>query len=423
MKRLLILGAGTGGTMIANKMRRLLRHSDWSITIIDRSPRHLYQPGLIFIPFRLYGYTGERGNVRPTRDFIPRGVDLVEEEVTRIDPDHRQVATKSRVFDYDRLVMALGCRIAPSEIPGMEEGYGKNVFYFYTLPAALDLQGALADFNGGKLVLNIAEYPIKCPVAPIEFACLAHYYFKLRGIRNRVEIEVVTGMESIFTKPICADIMGTMLRSRDINIVPNFSLAEVDSEHGVITSYAGQKVRFDLLAAIPPNVGPAVIDEAGLGDGNGYAVTDPNTLKAKRADDIYVLGDCTNVATSKAGSVAHFEAGVVAKNLWREIAGKRPYPGFDGHSNCFIETGYNKAHLIDFNYVQQPIPGKLPFPVLGPFSLLKETQINHWGKLSFRWYYWNILLKDRFSKEMEYFLPTRMSLRGKDRHYLREATP
>jgi sulfide:quinone oxidoreductase len=421
MKQLLILGAGTGGTMLANKMRRRLRRSDWAITIVDRSPRHFYQPSLIFIPFQLYGYKGEGGNVRPTRNFIPNGVNLVEADVTGIDPQQRQVTTTDGTLDYDRLVMSLGCQIAPSEVPGMEEGYGKNVFYFYTMPAALDLQRALADFNGGRFVLNIAEYPIKCPVAPIEFACLAHYYFKLRGIRHKVKLEVVTGMESIFTKPICSDIMGTMLRSRGINLVPNFSLAEVDSDHGTISSYEGQKVHFDMLAAIPPNVGPEVIDDAGLGDGNGYAVTDPNTLKVKKAERIYAMGDCTNVPTSKAGSVAHFEAGVIAKNLALEIEGKRAEPYYDGHSNCFIETGFNKAHLIDFNYAQQPVPGKLPLPVVGPLSLLHETRINHWGKLFFRWYYWNILLKDRFSREMEWFLPTRMSTLGKDHHYLSTA--
>ncbi|MDH4128507.1 MAG: NAD(P)/FAD-dependent oxidoreductase, partial [Spirochaetota bacterium] len=222
MKRLLILGAGTAGTILSNKIIRKLG-SDWEITIIDKSDKHYYQPGQIFIPFKLYGYTGEEGCVKNITDFIPKNVKFVQTEVTKLDPANNKVETKNGSYDYDWLVLAMGCHIAPEEIPGMVEGYGKNVFYFYTMQSALDMQKALDNFTGGKLVLDIAEYPIKCPVAPIEFACLAHYYFKLKGIRHKVEIEVVTGMQSIFTKPVCSDIMGLMLRERNINIVPNFT--------------------------------------------------------------------------------------------------------------------------------------------------------------------------------------------------------
>jgi len=418
MKRLLILGAGTGGCMIANKMRKQLPPSEWEITVIDKSRNHYYQPGLIFLPFKLYGYTDEKGNVRDTTDFIPAGVGFVEAEIQRIDHANHRVETSAGSHEYDRLVIALGCHIEPEDIPGLTDGYGKNVFYFYTYPSALDLQRAVDDFDGGRFVLDIAETPIKCPVAPIEFACLANYYFTMKGIRDRVQIAMITPMESVFTKPICSTIMGDLLRERNIEVIPNFSLAEVDSDKGTISSYDGHQEHFDMLVAIPPNVGPAVLDESGLGDGNGYCVTHPNSLQATRGEDIFVLGDCTNVATSKAGSVAHFEAGIVAENLLRSIRGEPLIDGFDGHSNCFIETGFNKAHLIDFNYTQQPVPGTLPLPMVGPFSLLKETHLNHLGKLLFRWYYWNLLLHDRLSGPMELFLPTRMSTLGKDPSYL-----
>ncbi len=417
MKRLLILGAGTGGTIIANKMRKVLK-DDWNITIIDKSKLHYYQPGQIFIPFKLYGYNSEDGCVKPSGQYIPDGVNFVNDEITAVNPNEHRVTTKGGSYEYDWLVIALGCRIAPEEIPGMEEGYGKNVFYFYTMKSALDMQKALEQFDGGKLVLNIAEYPIKCPVAPIEYVCLADYYFTQRGIRDKVEISVVTGMQGVFTKPIAGDMMGSMLGERGIKVIPNFNLAEVDSSKGVIKSYDGQEVQFDFLAAIPPNLGAKVFDGHDMADGNCYILTDPKTLKSAKYDNVFVLGDSTNVTTSKAGSVAHFEAEIVYENLLAEIEGKEPHPDFDGHSNCFIETGYNKAHLIDFNYTQQPVPGKLPYPLVGPFSLLKETRMNHWGKMFFRWYYWNMLLKDRFSKSMELFLPTRMSYRGKDKHYL-----
>ncbi len=416
MKRLVILGAGTAGTMMAHKMSRKLNLSEWNITVIDKSEKHFYQPGLIFVPFRHYGYTGESGNVRMTRDLLPRDVTFVSGEITRLDPDNNRVETTAGAYEYDWMILTLGCHIAPEEIPGMEEGYGKNVFYYYTMPSAIDMQKALEDFDGGKLVLNIAEYPIKCPVAPIEFICLADYYFHQRGIRHKVDLEVVTSVQGVFTKPVAGKVLGKMFEQKGIKVTPNFGLAEVDSEHGKIISYEGEEVEFDFLAAIPPNVGPHLIDEAGMGNGNGYAMTHPHTLKSQHYDNIYVLGDCTNVSTSKAGSVAHFEAGVVEKNLLREIQGEDPQPDFDGHSNCFIETGFKKAHLIDFNYTQEPVPGRFPLPSVGPFSLLKETRMNHMGKLFFRWFYWNILLSDRLDLEM--ILPTQMSYMGKDMSYV-----
>ncbi len=416
MKRLLILGAGTAGTMMAHKMRRKLKISEWDITVIDKSEKHCYQPGLIFVPFKLHGYTNEKGNVKNTRDLLPKGVNFVNKHITRLDPENNRVETADESFEYDWLILGLGCRIAPEEVPGLEEGYGKNVFYYYTMPSALDMQKALEDFDGGRLVLNIAEYPIKCPVAPIEFICLADYFFHLKGIRHKVDLEVVTSIPGIFTKPVAGRMLGEMFKEKGIKITPNFSVAEVRSDQGKIVSHDGKEVRFDFLASIPPNVGAEVIDQAGMGNGDGYALTHPNTLKSQKYSNIYVIGDCTNVNTSKAGSVAHFEAGIVERNLLREIEGKEPLPDFDGHANCFIETGFKKAHLLDFNYTQEPIPGRFPLPTFGPFSLLKETRMNHIGKLFFRWFYWNILLSDLMDLEM--ILPTSMSYLGKDLSYV-----
>jgi len=416
MKRLLILGAGTAGTMMAHKMRRRLKVSEWDITVIDKSEKHYYQPGLIFVPFKLHGYTDEKGSVKNTKDLLPKDVNFINKPITRLDPENNRVETADESFEYDWLILGLGCRIAPEEVPGLEEGYGKNVFYYYTMPSALDMQKALEDFDGGRLVLNIAEYPIKCPIAPIEFICLADYFFHLKGIRHKVDLEVVTSAQGVFTKPVAGRMLGDMFKAKGIKVTPNFPVAEVRSDQGKIISHDGQEVRFDFLASIPPNVGAEVIDQAGMGNGNGYALTHPNTLKSQKYDNIYVIGDCTNVNTSKAGSVAHFEAGIVERNLLREMEGRAPLPDFDGHSNCFIETGFKKAHLIDFNYKQEPIPGRFPLPTFGPFSLLKETRLNHMGKLFFRWFYWNMLLSDLVDLEM--IIPTSMSYLGKDLSYV-----
>ena len=412
MKKLLILGAGTGGTILANTMTRKLDMKEWSVTIVDKSELHYYQPGYIFLPFNLYGYTRRDDVVQPITRPLPDEAKFVKADIRLIDHQNKKVETSEGIFDYDWLVVSLGCDVRPGEIEGMAEGLGGNVHMFYTLDSAMKLQSRIEGMREGRLVLNIAEMPIKCPVAPIEFIFLADYYFHEKGVRSDIEIELVTPLAGAFTKPQASKVLSELAREKNINIVPNFSVSSVDHETGVIRSYAGETVSYDLLVAIPPNLGPDVVEESGLGDGAGYVVTDENTLKARKADYIYALGDNTNVPTSKAGSVAHFEAEVVEENLLREIEGKEPLPDFDGHSNCFIESGFHKALLFDFNYETEPLPGTFPLVGVGPFSLLKETRLNHWGKMAFKHVYWNLLLAGHLPGDP--LLPARMSFSGKD---------
>jgi len=413
MKKIIILGAGTAGTMMANKLRKKLSLKEWEITIIDKNENHYYQPGFIFIPFGLYGYRDLKGCVKPVKSLLPSGVNFINDKIKEIDTTNKRVKTANHDLVYDWLIAATGVKIAPEEIPGLSEGYGKNIYNFYTPDGAMDLRKPIGDFNSGKIIIEVSETPIKCPVAPIEFASLADYYFRKKGIRNSVEIEVVTSQDSLFTKPVAGKILTEMFLQKNIKITPNFGLAEVDSEKKIIKSFNGSEIGYDMLVNIPPNLGEDFYDDAGIGNGAGFVLTDPKTLKCLKNDRIYGLGDCTNLSASKAGSVAHFESHVVVHNLLREITGRGSVEEFDGHALCFIETGFHKAHLIDFNYAQQPVPGKLPYPFFGPFTLLGQTRINHWGKLGFKLYYWNFLVTDKFSSLLDVMLPGKMKLSGK----------
>ncbi len=184
-----------------------------------------------------------------------------------------------------------------------------------------------------------------------------------------------------------------MLKEKRIQVVTDFNIGSVDNENHKIVSWDEKEVPYDLLVTVPTNMGDPVIERSGLGDELNFVPTDPNTLRSKAHENIFVIGDATDVPASKAGSVAHFEAEVLTKNILRHMRGEPLEPGFDGHANCFIESGYGKAFLLDFNYNLQPVQGSFPLPGIGPFSLLKESRINHWGKLAFRWVYWNVLLK------------------------------
>lgn len=408
MKSLLILGAGTAGTMVANKMRRLLDNDEWRITIVDQDEAHYYQPGFLFIPFGIYS---KNDVIKPKRDFIPQGVDLIMSSIEAIDPEKNQVKIEKdgRILNYDFLVIATGAHTAPEETPGIiENGWRKDVFDFYTIEGAIALARHLRTWQGGRLVLNVVENPIKCPVAPLEFLMLADWFFNDQGLRERVEISYATPLPGAFTKPIASKHLGDILEGKNIKVVPDFYIEHVDPDAKKIVSYDEQELEYDLLVTVPLNKGAEVVTDSGLGDDLNFIPVDKHTFLSPKYDNLFVLGDAANLPTSKAGSVAHFAVDSFSDNFIRYIDGLEMLPTFDGHANCFIESGFGKGLLIDFNYDVEPLPGKYPLPGIGPFSLLQESEMNHWGKMLFRWLYWNTLLK---GEEMP--LPARMSMAGK----------
>lgn len=407
MKNFVILGGGTAGTIMANKMRKGLSHNEWKITIIEKGKEHFYQPGFLFLPF---GYYNREQITKPVAKFFPRGTDLIFSEVEKIDPEKNKIFLKDGdSIDYDILIIATGTRIVPEDTPGLKgELWQKNIFDYYTIEGAEALSVFLKTWEGGELVINIADNPIKCPVAPLEFAFYADEFFIKKGIREKVNITYVTPMSGAFTKPKASKMLGTLLEEKNVNLVTDFFLGEVDNKNKKILDFGGREVPFDCLVTIPLHGGDPVISKSGLGDEFGFAKADKNTLQSVLYKNIFIIGDAGNYPASKAGSVAHFQADILHENILSFINDKPLEASFDGHSNCFIETGYGKGILIDFNYDTEPLPGLFPYPVVGPFPLLKQSRLNHWGKLLFKWIYWNILLKGRWLP-----FPTKMSLKGK----------
>ncbi len=270
----------------------------------------------------------------------------------------------------------------------------EKVFTFYSPEGAAALEAALATFDGGRLVVNVVDMPIKCPVAPLEFCFLADWYFHERGIRDRVELTYVTPLDGAFTKPVASKRLAGMLAEKDIELVTEFNTGEVDGEGGRLIAYDGREVGFDLAVVVPLHGGAAYVGRSpGLGDELNFVPTDEHTLQSKAAPNVFVIGDAANVPASKAGSVTHFEGEVLVENIRRFLAGEALDASFDGHTNCFIETGFHKALLIDFNYDTEPLPGHYPTRVGLP--LLAESRLNHLGKLMFQWFYWHGLLPGR----------------------------
>ena len=390
MKRIVVLGAGTGGTMTANRLRRRLDPDEVEIHVVDRDGRHVYQPGLLFVPF---GLARTEDIVRPREEQLRPGIVFHEHEVESVWIEREEVLLDDRtVLPYDVLVVATGARLQPEETEGLTgAGWNDRVFTFYTPEGADALRGALERFDGGRLVVNLVDMPIKCPVAPLEFAFLADWYLRERGIRERVDLVYSTPLDGAFTKPIASEHLAGLLAEKGIELVTEFNAGEVDGVGGKLGSYDGRELEFDLLVTVPLHGGGAYVERSpGLGDALGFVPTDKRTLQTPAKPNVFALGDATDLPTSKAGSVTHFEGEVLTENVARFLAGKELDSSYDGHANCFIETGFHKALLIDFNYETEPLPGHF-----GPLPLLRESRLNHLGKLMFQWVYWHALLPGR----------------------------
>jgi sulfide:quinone oxidoreductase len=391
--RIVILGGGTGGTLTANRLRKMLDPSEASITVVDADDQHIYQPGLLFVPF---GTAHPEDIVRSRARQIHSGIDFRQSEIDHVDLDADQVSlADGTVLDYDVLVVASGSRLVPEETEGLTgPGWMESIFTFYDLPGATALAAKLDAFEGGRIVVNVVDMPIKCPVAPLEFCFLADWYFHERKMRDRVTITFVTPLDGAFTKPTASATLGGMLEDRGIEIVTEFNTGEVDGTAGKLISYDGREVEFDLGVVIPVHSGAEYVGRSpGLGDELDFVLTDERTLQSKAKPNVFAIGDATSIPISKAGSVTHFEGEILVENIRRFLAGEELDASYDGHANCFIETGFHKALLIDFNYDQEPVGGHFPMKVGAP--LLKESRLNHLGKLMFQWIYWHALLPGR----------------------------
>lgn len=409
MRNLVILGGGTAGTIVANKLRRRLPADVWSITVVDRDDEHHYQPGYLFVPFD----RSSRDQIARSRHhFIADGVELVYDEIDRVFPRENVVHLRSgRTLGYDQLVIATGASARPDQTPGMlGPEWRRSIFDFYTLDGAEALASALSRLDGGRLVVHICEMPIKCPVAPLEFVFLAEAWLREQGMRDRVELVYVTPLDGAFTHPVASARLQHLLDERKVVVETDFAIERIDDERKVLVSYDEREVPFDLLVTVPVTMGADFVFHSGLGDELQFVTVDKHTLQHPAYENVFAIGDASNIPASKAGSVAHFAAETFVHNFLEHVEGRSMTGSFDGHTNCFVETGDGKALLIDFNYDTEPLPGRYPIPRLGPLSLLQESRSNHLGKLAFRHVYWNLLLPG-----YPLPLPAHMSMAGKQR--------
>lgn len=390
--------------MLANK---LIRKGIRPI-VVEPNEDHYYQPGFLFVPFGRYKLSQLRKKItKVLNSKVDRRVDAVE----RIDATKNILLLKSGSrLSYDILVIATGTKVDPSQTEGLlGEKWHQNIFDFYTPEGASALAKSLNKFESGKLVVQIMDMPIKCPVAPLEFTFLVDDYFRKKKRRSAIEICYVTPLSGAFTKPVASAKLGYLLKEKNIEQVTDFYVEKVDQEANKVVCYDGREVSYDMLVTVPVNVGAAFLQASDFTNDLGFVTVNHHSLQSTLHPNIFAVGDAADLPTSKAGSVAHFEVDTLLENILRMLNDEQLMESFDGHSNCFVESGHGKALLLDFNYEVEPLEGKFPFAGIGPLKLLNPSRFNHIGKLAFRYIYWYMLLPGRKIP----FIPAQMSMNGK----------
>jgi len=371
--RIVVLGGGVGGTLAANLLARGLARQDVEITVADRTGKHVYQPGWLYIPF---GQETARNLVRSERGLLDRRINLIVDDFTRIDPErHLIVADDGAALPYDYLVVATGSRNVPEDVPGLAEAG----HHFYSAEAAAKLGEALKAFDHGRIIVGIGGLPHRCPPAPLEFLFLLDADLRRQGKRDRVELTYTYPIGRVFTIESVAEFATPILEERGITYETFFNLETVDAEKKQINSLEGTTLDYDLLVMIPPHRGAEIVSASGLGDEQGWIPTDRNTLEMKGEDHVFAIGDATDLPVSKSGSAAHFQAKVVSDRIVEAVTGKPSGNGhYNGHVMCFLETGNEQATTMNFDYDHPPEP---PRP----------SRIYHYEKMLFNRTYWYIV--------------------------------
>ncbi len=374
-KKVVVVGGGVGGTMAANSLVKKLKKEEAEITLIDEDGKHVYQPGFVYVSF---GNEKPHKIVKDERKLLRRNVRLVVDKAVKIDTDNRKVGLeKGKELDYDHLVLATGAEIHPKDIPGSEGAH-----HFYDLESSVRLRRALDDFKGGKIVIAIGGVPYKCPPAPAEAACQLDYYFHRRKMREKVNLTFLSPLPRVFPIEPMDPLVAQAFKEKNVNSQVFFNVESVDPKKKRVHSLEGESEDYDMLILIPPHKGAKVIRASDLGDRGGWIITDRYSMKAVNAENVYAIGDATNLPVSKSGAAAHYENSIVVDNIISELRGAPPEEEYGGRVTCFCDAGFRKGIMLDFDYEHPPVPP--------PFS-----RAAYWRKIFFNKFYWWILPKDR----------------------------
>ncbi len=347
-KRVVIVGDGAAGTIMANKLRFHSTPEEIEIDVFGNSERHYFKPDGVQIPF---GFKDPANSFKPTQSLFNYGINYLKANIRKFDLENSTVTCeKNRTFKYDYLIIATGDRFSTEELPG----YDKAASHFYSLEASMELRQKLRDFKGGKIVIGQASIPIQCPPAPYEFTFQLDQYLKLKGIRDKTEIHYIYPLNRVFTIPNVSDFIERLMEERGIVIHKMFNVDSLDPMGKKINSLEGETLDYDLLILVPPHSGQKIITENGLADNSGYIAVDRNHLNYKDYDNVFAIGDATDLPISKAGATAHFQSEYLANRISNEVNGNAYFEAYNGDVACTTITGGNEAITLFFSYTRPP---------------------------------------------------------------------
>ncbi len=354
MNKIVVLGAGTGGTIVTNKLWKKLKKTKqpFELTIVDKTFKHVYQPGFLFT---MFNRDKTENIMKDARKLVPKGVKKVMAGVIRIDTENKIIyLDNNETLEYDYVVLATGARIAPERVDWWDD----SIHQFYTPEGAEKLYNAITEFKGGKILIAIGDLPYRCAPAPLEAAFLLDDSFRKKKKREKVDIKFCSPLNRAFSIETVNTVVQPLFEKKDIELETYFNVEDVDTEEKVIYSLEGSDDDYDLLILVPPHAAQPYIVESGIAEGAGWVPTDKQTLEVKGQENMWALGDTTDIPTSKAGSTAHYEAPIIAKNIYNKIISNGKVDKYDGHVQCFFLTEFGKSLFIDFNYEHPPKPGK-----------------------------------------------------------------
>ena len=386
MQRVLIVGGGTGGTMLAN---RLDKHR-FEVTLLSASREHMFQPDLLYVAFTNL----QRNIVRDERRLLAGRVRFMHEKVTRANLQDRVVETEAGGrYDYDYLVLATGVRTDPSQIPGLSEVNNRFGNYHSSIAQAKKLWASLDAFRGGTIALGQSSPICVCPPSPVEGILLVDRLLRKRGLREKSRLVFFTPYPRAYPAEPMNEIIEPIVRERGIEIVTIFDVDHIDTSEQKIYSIEGDTIEYDLPIIIPPFVGVEIAyNPADVVYADRFLITDKQTLQVKGFDTVFAIGDGTNIPTSKAGIEAHLEAQVVAKRLAGIAA------TFDGRTNCPVDLADGRGAFVIGSFT-------------APVKKDRPSRISHFMKMMIGRFYW-LSLRGIFDPIFDlYFMFTKPRLR------------
>ncbi len=356
--QVLIVGGGSAGITVAAYLAN--EPSKPEVAIIEPSPRHFYQPLWTLVGA---GVFPRENSMRDEADFIPPGTTWIQAAVSGFDPEHNRITLHSGdTIGYDYLVVAMGIQIDWDKIKGLKESIGKEgVCSNYSYETVESTWDNIRTFRGGNAIFTQPATPIKCGGAPQKIAYLAEDYFRKSGVRERSKVMFMSAGGGIFGVKKYADTLNQVIKRKQIDARFQHNLVEIrpDRREAVFVQLNNDNaevvVNYEMIHVTPPMSAPDLIKQSVLGDANGWVDVDKYTLRHARYKNVFSLGDCANLPTSKTGAAIRKQAPVVVENMIASMNGK-PLPAvYNGYTSCPLVTGYGSLILAEFDYNQQPL--------------------------------------------------------------------